>query len=97
MEQIFSDRSVKVFSIGEFKPATISDLRSGEWKNFFRAIPGDDEVSTMSTLVPIAFKLRDFRMRPVKVSNILQYNQVVCDVKSTRTITIYLDGVWKWG
>ena len=71
---MFQDSSTKVFSKGPFSGLEISQLRSGNWTEFFNYVPADD--NTLQAMVPIGFKLRDFKMRSVIASNILQYDSI---------------------
>lgn len=76
MTQIFQDSSVKVFSVGPFSQVAVADLKAGNWTGFFTEIPSDS--SLIQALKPIAFRLQDFRGQLVKVSNRLQYEQILC-------------------
>jgi hypothetical protein len=42
----------------------------------------------VQALKPIGFRLKDWMTRPVKVSNMLQYNKLICDPKPPRKIEV---------
>jgi hypothetical protein len=91
--KLFQDASKKVFSIGPFSEVDLNQLTSGSWQNFFSQVPSDNAM--VQALKPIGFRLKDWMLRPVKVSNLLQYNTLICEPKPSRTIVVKLSDVYE--
>lgn len=50
--------------------------------------------STILALKPIGFRLNDWQMRPVKVSNLIQYNNITCEDKP-KNISLKFSDIYK--
>lgn len=93
LNSIVQDASTKVFARGPFGKLEVADLRAGKWTDFFEAIPAD--YPALQAMEPIGFKLRDWKGRPVKVSNFLQYNKVTCDPRPSKRVQIQISNIYK--
>lgn len=89
---LFQDSTTKVFSVGPFSGAELSDLKAGTWTNFFDKLPANAD--SVQSLTPIGFKLRDFKGRPALVTNFLQYDKVTCTPKPVKNIVLRVTGVY---
>lgn len=75
--KLFQDPSIKLFSMGPFSEVDLTQLTSGSWKSFFEHVPAEGP-SFDHDHKPIGFKLRDWMLRPVKISNQVKYNTHTC-------------------
>lgn len=82
-----------MFSVGPFNSIELNDLKSGNWTNFFEAIPANS--SLIQSIKPIGFRVQDFKGQNVKVTNRLQYEQLECETKPSKSIKIQLFSIYK--
>ena len=49
----------------------------------------------VQALTPIKYHIQDFKGNPIRVSNFLQYEQIECQTKPSKTVIVILSEVYK--